>query len=108
MQQIHKDLKVQQIQDKKSVEIRRLLRLRSEPEKLSVFAASVSILTSGARLSSRSKILKISSRCILGETLAFVVEKEIYLVVPAHRGDQQAAAGEAVAVQRHLGHKVCW
>ena len=38
------------------------LRLRSEPEKLSVLAASVSTVTSSARLSSRSKILKISDR----------------------------------------------
>ena len=38
----------------------KILRLRSEPEKLSVLAASVSILTSAARLSSRSKIFKIS------------------------------------------------
>ena len=39
-----------------------ILRFRSEPEKLSVLAASVSILTSAARLSSRSKILKIANR----------------------------------------------
>lgn len=41
---------------------RGILRLRSEPEKLSVFAASASIETSAARFSSRNKILKISSR----------------------------------------------
>ena len=40
--------------------------------------------------------------------MSFEMEKTTYPVVPAHRGDPQATAGEAVAVQRRLGQKVCW
>lgn len=55
---------IKRIKDRKSYRIQMVLRLRSEPEKLSVLAASTSTVTSAARLSSRSRILRISGKHI--------------------------------------------
>jgi hypothetical protein len=55
---------IKRIKDGKSYRNQMVLRLRSEPEKLSVLAASTSTVTSAARLSSRSRILRISGKHI--------------------------------------------
>ena len=60
MQRRHRGLKYDKFRTKRCMDTREILRLRSEPEKLSVLAANISIVTSAARVSSRSKILKIS------------------------------------------------